>query len=360
MTLMNNSDGRTYTPYTLLPSSKQREYTVSTPLLNPDGTLNAKGWARRNVFEYDRRLVSKRWSKEWEFYLVNNGTYMGLVSIVGVALGGYANVAIVDVKKGKFLESATVYYLGRCNMTEKGDAPGGFSLVKGDAVFSVKNTECSRDIYFKKGETECSFHMDVPLGSENITTVFPFKDKPKHFFMTTKQNCLPCEGSYTVGEKTYEFSRKNTFCCMDWGRIAAPREVVWYWGNGSTKIIDERGEEHLFGFELTWGIGDESYATETCLFYDGKAHKIDAADVEIFPKPDKYMQPWHIVSRDGRFDMTMIPDCDNHTDTKILSLLRMHGHQVFGSWSGKAVLDDGTVLHIENMHAFCEYVENKW
>jgi hypothetical protein len=30
--------------------SEQIEYTEPTPLLNSDGTLNAKGWARHNVF----------------------------------------------------------------------------------------------------------------------------------------------------------------------------------------------------------------------------------------------------------------------------------------------------------------------
>ena len=34
--------------------SLQREYTEPTPLLGADGTLLAAGWARRNVFLYDR------------------------------------------------------------------------------------------------------------------------------------------------------------------------------------------------------------------------------------------------------------------------------------------------------------------
>ena len=51
---------RTYVPFQDWPEkSKQIEYTESTPLLNKDGTLNAKGWARHNVFEYDRNLVKK-------------------------------------------------------------------------------------------------------------------------------------------------------------------------------------------------------------------------------------------------------------------------------------------------------------
>ena len=125
-------------------------------------------------------------------------------------------------------------------------------------------------------------------------------------------------------------------------------------GSGDTRY------EHLFSFEITWAIGDESNATETCLFYDGKAHKIGAVDVEIFPKPDKFMNEWKFISEDGRFNLTMTPYYDHHSDTNVLNLARMHTHQVHGLWNGDVTLDDGTVLEIKDMYAFCEYVENKW
>mgnify|MGYP003297037089 CR=1 FL=1 len=34
--------------------------------------------------------------------------------------------------------------------------------------------------------------------------------------------------------------------------------------------------------------------------------------------------------------------------------------KLFGMLNGTAVLDDGTVLEIKDMFAFCEYVENRW
>ena len=135
--------------------------------------------------------------------------------------------------------------------------------------------------------------------------------------------------------------------------------MVWYWGNGSKYITGPDGEKHLFGFEITWAIGNESNATETCLFYDGKAHKFGAVDVETFPKPDKFMQPWKFVSEDGRFNLTMVPTFDHHSDMNV-GVARMHTHQVHGLWSGDVTLDDGTKLEIKDMYAFCEYVENKW
>ena len=43
---------RTYVPFKdWKEKSKQTEYTEKTPLLNKDVTLNAKGWARHDVFQ---------------------------------------------------------------------------------------------------------------------------------------------------------------------------------------------------------------------------------------------------------------------------------------------------------------------
>ena len=91
----------------------------------------------------------------------------------------------------------------------------------------------------------------------------------------------------------------------------------------------------------------------------GKLHKIGSVDVEVFPKPDKWMEDWHFISEDNRFDMVMTPLFDNHTDTNAL-VARMHTHQVHGKWNGTMTIDDGTVLQIKDMNAFCEYVENRW
>ena len=57
---MSMETPRTYVPFKdWKEKSKQTEYTESTPLLAPDGTLLAKGWARHNVFEYNRDYVKK-------------------------------------------------------------------------------------------------------------------------------------------------------------------------------------------------------------------------------------------------------------------------------------------------------------
>ena len=343
--------------------SRQTEYREETALLAEDGTLLAKGWARHNVFRYDRNRVRHEMRrKEWDFYQISDGHLMLQISFANISLGGYASAVLVDLKAGTTLISDMAPFVGgkdRYVLPAKGDIPNFVSFRIGKALFEVDTGAERRRIRYEHGDVQCDISMEIPAGAENITTVLPFTGYPDRYFMTTKQNGMPCEGVIRSGEKHWEFRKPDSFCVLDWGRVCTPYSLVWYWGNGSGWIRDDHGQEHLFGFEITWGIGDESNATETCIFYDGKAHKIGAVDVETFPKPDRYMEPWHFISEDGRFNLTMQPFYDHHSDLNVL-VMRMHSHQVHGLWSGTVTLDDGQTLEIRDFYAFCEYVENRW
>ena len=343
--------------------SAQKEYDKPARLLDEDGTLLAAGWARKNVFEYDRKLVRHPLRrKEWDFYQISDGDHMAQISFANISLGGYASAVLVDLKTGKTEASVMAPFIGgkdRYLLPPKGDVPHAVKLNVGKSVFKTETTENSRTIFYEFKDVRCEFEMDIMPGLENITTVLPFEGRNDRYFMTTKQNSMPVSGKFTYGNKEVLFTKDTAFCVMDWGRVCTPYSLVWYWGNGSTYITDAAGARHIFGFEITWGIGDESNATETACFYDGKLHKFGPVDVEVFPKPDGYMKPWHFISQDGRFDMTMQPFTDHHSDLNIL-VMRMHSHQVHGLWSGTVTLDDGSKLEIRDMYAFCEYVENRW
>ena len=343
--------------------SRQTEYIHETPLLSENGTLLAKGWARKNVFRYDRnrvRHVMRR--KEWDFYQISDGHTMLQISFANISLGGYASVALVDLKTGKTLVSDMAPFVGgkdKYALPARGDAPNYVNFRIGKARFTANTGAERRTLLYENGDVQAEITMEILPGLENITTVLPFEGYPDRYFMTTKQNCMPCEGTVRSGEQCWTFSKPDSFCVLDWGRVCTPYSLVWYGGNGSGWLKDAKGERHLFGFEITWGIGDESNATETCVFFDGKAHKIGAVDVETFPKPDKYMHPWRFISEDGRFNLTMKPFYDHHSDLNV-GVMRMHSHQVHGLWSGTVTLDDGQILEIRDFYAFCEYVENRW
>ncbi len=364
---MSGEMKRTYVPFKdWKEKSKQIEYTEPTPLLAPDGTLLAKGWARHNVFEYNRDYVKKGLisRKEWEFYTISDDEMQILISYANISIGGYVAAKLLNLRTGEVICDAVQYFFGKdkCVSHSKPDSPSRFSDKIGKTSFDFNTMKNERTLCFKgscKGKpVEVTASMDIMDGLESITTVFPFDEDKTKYFMTTKQLCMPCGGKFVFGDYVYEFKKEKAFCSLDWGRVNTVHEMVWYWGSGSQYITNEKGENHLFGFEITWAIGNESNATETCLFYDGKLHKIGAVDVKTFPK-GRFMELWEFISEDGRFNMTMQPTLDNHSDVRFV-IGRMNCHQVYGVWNGNVILDDGTKLEIKDLFTFCEYVENKW
>ncbi len=364
---MINELKKTYVPFNeRKEKSKQTEYREPTPLLDADGRLQVKGWARKNIFEYNRDYVKKGLisRKEWDFFTIFDDDMQILVSFANIGIGGYVAAKLTNLKTGEVLCDSVQYFAGG-NKHVSGsipDAPCRFRDKIGKTEFDFNTEKTKRTLsykgFYKRKSVEVSAVMEIADGLESITTVFPFDGDETKYFMTTKQLCMPCGGFFRFGDFVYEFSKEKAFCSLDWGRVNTPRELVWYWGSGSQYITDAHGEKHLFGFEITWAIGDESHATETCLFYDGKIHKLGAVDVEKFPK-GRFLEPWRFISEDGRFNMTMTPSLDNHSDVDF-KVGRMNCHQVYGSWNGSVVLDDGTVLEIKDLFTFCEYVENRW
>ena len=129
-----------------------------------------------------------------------------------------------------------------------------------------------------------------------------------------------------------------------------------YWSSASGAL-----DGVPFGFNLGYGFGDTSAATENALFHGGRLHKLTDVDFGIPQrdgKPD-FLSPWHFTSSDGRFTAEFRPILDRAACTDF-QLLKSDQHQVFGRFTGECVLDDGTALSFRDFPGFAEQVENKW
>lgn len=341
----------------------QNEIKTKQPLLDKKGNLQNAGWCRHNLYEYNIDKISKSIMrlKEWDFYQVSNGSLMVQINFFNISLASCATFGFVDLKTGRKFDSMAIelFTPHKNRMNKNGDCENYFFYKQGNTMLEYKVTDESHVIKFdgisKGKKISAKFECLRLPNHESITIATPFKEKGC-FFYTNKINCLETGGYVKYGDEEFNFSRDNTYTVLDWGRGVWPYSNMWYWANGSTKINDK-----LFGFELTWGFGDTSKATETALFYDGVCHKISDVRLENDPEiNNSWMKPWHFISSDGRLDLTMTPFYDNYTDLMPLNLFGMNTHQVHGLFNGKVILDDGTELEIKDMYAFCEKVYNKW
>ena len=71
------------------------------------------------------------------------------------------------------------------------------------------------------------------------------------------------------------------------------------------------------------------------------------------------MKPWKFTSSDGRFEMDFEPVLDRAARISAV-VVESDQHQVFGKMSGKAILDDGTVIELKDCMCFAEKVYNRY
>ena len=72
-----------------------------------------------------------------------------------------------------------------------------------------------------------------------------------------------------------------------------------------------------------------------------------------------YMERWQILSSDERLEGDFVPIFDRSARTD-MKVIMTDQHQVFGRFTGKAVLDDGKLVDIKDFLCAVEVVHNKY
>ncbi len=330
-------------------------------LLNSDGNLAECGYSTSLIKEYDRADIKKRASriKEWDYYLIYNDNYAVALTIADNGYMGMLSASVIDFDKpGERTKSIMTFFpMGKFRLP-KSSAVGDIHYCSKKVRIDFCHTNGGRKLRFwmknfsRKDDLDVNFTLsNEPADSMVIATPF---NKPKHFYYNQKIIGFAAKGNFKVGAK--EVQLDNARGLLDWGRGVWTYRNTWYWGAAMGKVA---GKE--FGFNIGYGFGDTSAATENMLFYAGKAHKLDQV-VFIIPQinnKDDFMSPWTFTSSDGRFEMDFVPIINRHANADI-GIICSKQNQVFGRFSGKAILDDGTELVINNLLGFAEKVYNKW
>ena len=172
---------------------------------------------------------------------------------------------------------------------------------------------------------------------------------------------MKARGKVEYDGKLFTFSSDRDYGTLDWGRGVWTYDNTWYWGSGNANV-----DGHDVGFNIGYGFGNTSAATENVIFYDGKVHKLDDIKIDIpndidlydMDSPD-YMKEWTISESNGRFEMTFTPILDRSAKMDF-KLIVSDQHQVFGRMSGKMILDDNTEVELKDVLCFIEKVHNKY
>ncbi len=334
------------------------------PLLNGAGMLAEAGYATSLVKSYDRKSIRGEAAriKEWDYYLIYNGRYGVALTIADNSYMGLLSASFLDFEAKKEKTVSPMFWLpfGKTHFPASSAAGDIVKSIKG-ASGSFTHVEGGRRLKFhlEKFDGEKSFDCDILLTDaprDTMVIATPFAEKKTAFYYNQKIIAMRAAGSFTIGGKTRTFDPEDSFGLLDWGRGVWTYENTWYWGAGQGVV-----DGHKVGFNLGYGFGDVSAASENMLFIDGIAHKLDRLTFEIPMKDGKedYLSPWRFTSNDGRFETAFTPILDRAAYTNVGPLLSDQ-HQVFGYMDGEITLDDGSKIQLSHFLCFAEKVHNKW
>lgn len=331
------------------------------PLLNEQGNLNEAGYAFSMVKEYDRKAIKagKLRIKEWDYYYVGNNDYGIALTIADNSYMSLVSVSILDFKNKWFITKSNMGFMskGKLNLpstSKVGDIHYEDKKYKMDFLNDGKQRRLI--VHVDNYHNNQNFDCDITLtesGPDSMVIATPF-NKDKHFYYNQKINCLKAKGSAFYNGKTY--SLDNCYGVLDWGRGVWTYSNTWYWASMS-------GEYNgvPIGFNLGYGFGDTSAASENVFFLDGKAYKLEDVSFNIpgdGTKKINYMEPWHFTSKDGSIDMIFTPIIDRCDLTDVLVIKSLQ-HQVFGTYKGYVIVE-GKKVEFDNMLGFAEKVKNCW
>lgn len=332
----------------------------SGKLLDESGNLAEAGYATTLARDYSRADIRapRRRIKEWDYYYFADDRFGVALTVDDNSYMTMVSVSVIDFERASTVTASDIKLLTRKRIALPGKSFGGdIEYASKRSCFRLNREEDGWRLraemrrFDGKKDFACDYRIEDPAG-DSMVIATPF-DKPGHFYYNQKINCLSADGSFSVGGDRYAHSAIGV---LDWGRGVWTYKNTWYWASLSCEV-----EGVPVGFNLGYGFGDTSAATENMLFYDGKAHKLGNVRFEI-PKEGRrydYTAPWRMADEDGRLELTFTPIVDRFADTNAL-FVRSCQHQVFGRFEGRMALDDGASVKLDGPIGFAERVYNRW
>lgn len=340
----------------------QHEITEAGTLLDGRGRLREAGWSRRPLLSYERGAVAAplRRIKEWDYYSVLAQDFGVSFMVADLGYVGVVSAGVFDSSQARYAHETYMVPLPLGSFSMPASSENGDVRVrhkKGTVNFSVMGGG-ARVVkvdfpHFDHGMgLRGAIVLNEQRGADSIVTATPWPKRSEAFHYNRKVNGLEAEGVVRYGDRDYVFLKDQAFGVLDWGRGVWPRSDAWCWATASW-LVDGRP----FGFNVGYGFGDVSRATENAIFRDGVLHKLGAVTFHIPPRDS--LAPWRFTSDDGRLEMTLEPILDRSSTTRFL-LYSSAQHQVCGRFSGRAVLDDGSVVEFSGIPGTAEKFKNRW
>ncbi len=343
-----------------------REITENIELLKADGTLTEQGWARRMLFNYDRKKIKAPFYriKEWDYYAFLNPEkgYAIAATFSDLGYAGLFAITYVDLNLKKSVQMDSIKFLSR---HKTGLAPS--SVIDSEVSYHdekltiafVKKGKC-RNLLFTAPQLvlpsgdvglKCELSMIESSKKDSINIATSFVENRKAFYLNQKIVGMPTTGIIRRGANKEEIAKGEAFGILDWGRGRWTYKNTWYWGSAAGC---ENGIN--LGLNLGYGFSDRTEATENALFIENTLYKVHNINFEI---SEDFMKPWKMRDDKGMVELDFIPVVPRTSYIKI-GPITSDQKQYFGYYTGVIRPQGMEEIKVERLYGFAEKVYNAY
>jgi hypothetical protein len=340
----------------------ERELTGPVDLCTADGSLlnpAARGWSRRPLHRanlHGRFGVNKR----WDYWAILTGDLVVSSVYSDIDHFGLADVYWADLVTDETGGHAIVVPHGEG--IELPDLPGAVPLVvdRDGLHLRIADDEIGTRLTATWTENDGrAGRLDVmvalPVGHESLNVVIPWSDE--RFNFTSKHQARPATGELVVGDRRWTIGAPDgadAWGVLDVGRGRWPAQISWNWGGGAGRCGD-----HVVGLQVGAKWTEGTGFTENGVIVDGRLTKL-GSELTWDYDWDHPMRPWRVVDPGGQLAIVLMPRFDKHTKVDAGPDLGSETHQVFGTWSGGLLSDDGLALEFTGLQGFAEEARQRW
>lgn len=340
----------------------ERELTDVVDLCDDRGAINgdAIGWSRHPLHRANLRGAYGR-KKRWDYWCFQRSDLYVTVTYADVDYLGLTSVWIYEPSTGFEVKVEPPAPFARGFAHNELSGVGTMSVRNGGVTMRFEEHDDATLITVDAPKTahgplSIDVRVDKPAGHESLNVVIPWS--VRRFQFTSKANTRTVSGTVTVGDRRFVLGAEGdepTYAALDVGRGVWKYDNRWNWASGSGRGTGGELVGLQFGGKWTEGTG----YNENGLCIDGRLHKIHN-ELEWSYDWDNPMAPWRVTDPVGDLvDATLTPTYDRYGKTSI-GVLSMEVHQMFGTWSGRAVAESGETVAFDGIVGFAEEARNKW
>lgn len=357
-----------------------REITAPTALLSPSGHLieSAVGFSRRPLHTTDhlpRGLWHGLRTKCWDRWVVVTPDVIVGLTVADLDLGAMVRLFTLDRSTGHEIDQSAVRLPTPRDAVDVPTSLPPFFARGSLGDLSVRFDAAGQDRTVLRAETErVSLVVEVDARGESLSTVVPLAKERFRYSVTAPG--LPATGLVVLDGVDLPVDRGWAALQRTRGRFPRRTRHLWAAGaglqrDGTRLALALSGPDELpsgpgrpssmpvqpssASFQASSAPGTEDTATENALLVDGR---LDGPRPAVtWSSPEDPDGVWQV---DGSWIQATLRPWHVRRAAASGGLVHERTLQVFGTWSGRADLVDGTTVSLDGLTGWVERSDRRW